>query len=299
MPVDALEWKHVVLGLTAVALLLVGASVAASFYTDVNPSVGRLAVIEVSGAIAHDTGPQSAGISPDKLESMTSQAEDDRADAIIYEINSPGGSVVASKDATRVIEETDVPTVCLFREVAASGAYWMASACDHIVADSMTMTGSIGVSSAYLEFSGLLDQYGVEYVNLTAGEYKDMGSRYRNITSDEREKFDDMLDTVHTAFIEDIAENRDMPVAQVEEAATGEIMLGTDAKDRGLVDELGSYDTAEDRAKEMTGVDRFRTTEYSPPEPFQPLSLLFSKIGEGIADGLKMEEDPKIRAEYP
>ncbi|MFB6294219.1 MAG: S49 family peptidase, partial [Candidatus Nanohaloarchaea archaeon] len=196
----------------------------------------------------------------------------------------------------RVIEEADVPTVCRLREVAASGAYWAASACDTVVADPLTLTGSIGVSSTYLEFSGLMNRLGIEYVNLTAGEYKDMGSQYKNLTPAERERFNDILNQTHAAFIRSIAENRGLPYDQVEQAATGEVFLGREAAELGLVDRLGGRDTAVAAARNLTNTTELRTTTYEPPQQFQALSYLFSSIGEGIADGLKGEQRDGLTA---
>ncbi len=295
---EKIDWRHVLVGVLVIVVL--GALVAAlpAVYMDIDPDVGKAGVIKLNGPIMQDSNVGASGFSPEDVRTLTKRAQDDRADVIIYEINSPGGSVVASKDATRAVEQADVPTVCLMKEAAASGAYWMSTACDRIVADSLTITGSIGATSAYLEFSDLLEEYGVDYVNLTAGEYKDMGSRYRDMEEEEREKFDHLLDTVHREFIRDIAENRGMDVETVGDAATGEIYLGTDAQDLGLVDTLGSSDTARDVAKNLTDVNELREEEYEPPQRLDLFSLFFAKVGEGMVDGLRAEQEHGIMTKY-
>lgn len=260
-----------------------------------NESTGDLAVIQLDGPIAYSNGVRDSGVSPRTVADLTAQAESDGADAILYEINSGGGAVVASRETVRVVGDAAVPTVCRMKEAAASGAYWVASACDVVVSDPLTLTGSIGVSSTYLEFSGLLNRFGVEYVNLTAGRFKDMGSQYKNLTPAERERFNDILDETHGALVASIAENRDMPVAQVEEAATGEVFLGREAKQLGLVDRLGGRETAVEAAKGLTNTTSLETTTYSPPRRFDVLSYLFSSIGEGLARGLKGSGAPVRR----
>lgn len=295
---ERIDWRHVLVVLVILLAFAILAVSLPALYTEMNPSVGRVAIIQLNGPIMGDTDVRTQGVTPNNIASLTQNAKNDRADAIIYEINSPGGSAVASKDAARVVKEVDVPTICLLRETAASGAYWVASACDHVIADSLTITGSIGVTSAYLEFSELLNRFGVDYVNLTSGEYKDMGSRYRNITDEERAKFQDILDTVHLTFVESVAENRDMTTEQVETVATGEIFLGVEAQRLGLVDTLGSKQDAISVAKNMTGTETLKEKEYAPPRRIDLFSLFFTKIGEGIVDGLRGEQRYGIEARY-
>ncbi|MDY6766503.1 MAG: signal peptide peptidase SppA [Candidatus Nanohaloarchaea archaeon] len=288
MRLERLHWSHVLLGLLVLAAVsFLVSPQAEAFRTDVDPSRGTLAVVKLDGPIAYGNGIQSEGVSPRTVSDLTKKAESSGADAILYEINSGGGAVVASKEAARVIGDAGVPTVCRLKEVAASGAYWVASACDTVVADALTLTGSIGVSSTYLEVSGLLNKLGVEYVNLTSARFKDMGSRYKNLTAEEREQFDDILEETHDAFVASIAENRNITVERVEAAATGELLLGQEAKELGLVDRLGGRQEAVAAAKNLTNTTKLSTETYAPPQKFELLSYLFSKVGEGIAGGLK------------
>lgn len=295
---DKYDWRHLLAAVLVLAILSIAVATLPAIYTDLSSDTGRLAVIKLDGAITSQTDLGSTGITPESVADLTENAVNERNDVIIYEINSPGGGVVASKDVARTVNEADLPTVCLLKEVAASGGYWLASACDHIVADSLTMTGSIGVTSAYLEFSDLMERYGIEYVNLTSGQYKDMGSQYRNITDEEREKFDDILDTVHIEFVETIADNRNMSTDAVEDVATGEVFLGREAQEYGLVDTLGSKETAVDVAKNLTGTTELRESTYQPTQQFNLFSMLFTKIGEGMIEGMKGEEKQGIQARY-
>ncbi len=293
-----IKWYH----LLGVLVLITAVSVVVSDGTGVDRfgtgSSGSVAVVQLSGPIAYGNGVGSSGISPDSIRTLTDRAVDEGADAIIYEINSGGGAVVASRQAAQVVERAEVPTVCRITEVGASGAYWIASACDRIVADPLSLTGSIGVTATYLEVSELLEEFGVEYVNLTSAEFKDMGSQYKNLTPAERERFDRILDGTHAAFVDAIASNRNMSEAEVAPSADGQVMLGTDAHERGLVDRLGGHGAAMDVARNLTGYETLSTRTYSPPRQFDFLSLLASRVGEGIASGLQGDQAPGLDARY-
>lgn len=216
----------------------------------------KAAVIPLDGAITSTSdsfNPQS--ITPSRVRELNSKAQNSGASVVIYEWNSGGGAVVASKDIRREIESLDMTTVCRFRDAAASGAYLASLGCDRIVADSASITGSIGVKSSYMEFSGLMDELGVEYVNITSGSLKDAGSPYKNITDQERQVLQEKTDIIHEEFVADVKSERNLTQSQVEEVRTGEIFLGTEAKELGLVDTLGGRQTAVREAENMTGTE--------------------------------------------
>ena len=98
---------------------------------------------------------------------------------VLLEINSPGGTVVASKEIADKVKQMNKPVVSYIREIGTSGAYWIASSSNVIVADPLSITGSIGVIGSYLEFSQLLEKYGVTYQRLVSGSYKDTGSPFK------------------------------------------------------------------------------------------------------------------------
>ncbi|MEM4327993.1 MAG: signal peptide peptidase SppA, partial [Candidatus Woesearchaeota archaeon] len=166
--------------------------------------------------------------------------------AIILDINSPGGTPVASDEIVRAVKRArqKKPVYSVIGEVGTSGAYWVASASDKILANPMSVTGSIGVLASYLEFSGLIKEYNVTYQRLVSGKYKDMGSRFKELTPAERELLQRKIDLVHEFFVRDVAENRKLPIEKVREVATGEIFLGTEALTLGLIDELGDRNDA-------------------------------------------------------
>ena len=158
------------------------------------------------------------------------------------EINSPGGSAVASEEIANAVKKTNKTTVAWIREAGASGAYWVASSADHIVANRVSITGSIGVIASYLEFPGLLESYNVTYRRLVSGKYKDIGSPYREMTPEETAIFQQSLDEIRDYFVSEVAKNRKMSKKDVDKIANGLFYLGAQAKELGLVDELGSKD---------------------------------------------------------
>lgn len=236
---------------------------------------GKAAFISINGAISASSGGSfgSQGVTPGTLRDLNERAINQGATAIIYEINSGGGAVVASKEVKREIESVEVPTVCRFRDVAASGAYLASLGCDRIVADTASMTGSIGVKSSYLEYSGLMKKLGVDYVNITSGELKGVGSPYRNITDRERELLQQKADIVHEDFVQDVKESRNLSESEVDTVKTGEIFLGAEARELGLIDTLGGRATAVETAENLTDTE-LETFEVETREGFDFLSLM-------------------------
>lgn len=219
---------------------------------------GNVALIPIKGMIVTDDGlglfSKGVASSTKIIEQIKAADTDPSIKAIIFEINSPGGGAVASDEIARVIKATNKTTVAWIRDVGASGAYWIASSTDAIVANRMSITGSIGVISSYLEFSGLEQRYNVTYQRLVAGKYKDIGSPFKPLTTEEELFMQERLDTIHNVFIEEVAHNRNLPVEQVTELANGLFYLGQESKDLGLVDILGSKEDAIMYIEEVLGI---------------------------------------------
>jgi len=211
-------------------------------------SFGNVAVIPVTGVLLIESGEESffeqTLTSKHIVELIEDAAEDDTIDAIVFEINSPGGSPVATDEIAQAVKRAGKPTVAVIREVGASGAYWVATATDHIIANRMSVTGSIGVIGSYLEFADLLTRYNVTYRRLVAGKYKDLESPYKEMTPEEQALVQTQLDALHAIFIDEVSANRNLSREHVSELATGYVYLGQEAVDLGLVDELGDMETA-------------------------------------------------------
>jgi protease-4 len=213
----------------------------------------NIAIINIQGMISASPSFLTETISPADVLSMIKKVEESPFyKGALFQINSPGGSVVASREIAYAIKRMKKPSVCWLGDVAASGAYWVASSCDHIVADPLSLTGSIGVSASYLQFARLFEKYGVTYEQIVSGERKDIGSPYRNLTSEEREKLEYVVNETFRYFLDDVIKNRNLNETQVERITSGDIFLGKDGVELGLIDSLGTFEDAKEIAKRLT-----------------------------------------------
>ncbi|MBI2129310.1 signal peptide peptidase SppA [Candidatus Woesearchaeota archaeon] len=209
---------------------------------------GNAAVIPIKGIIMADESYGSFGSivasSTKVIENIDKADKNPNVKAIIFDINSPGGSAVASDEIAARIKKLSKPTVAVIREEGASGAYWVASAADYIIANRMSITGSIGVLGSYLDISGFLNRHNVTYQRLVSGSEKDIGSPLKNLTAEERGIMQEKLDKIHRIFIDEVAQNRLLTNEEASEISTGVFFLGMEALDLGLVDELGDMESA-------------------------------------------------------
>jgi len=227
------------------------------FIGDTETLTGNVALIPISGVISTSDGgvfDKTGTKSQTIVDWIDDAEEDDSIKAILFEINSPGGSPVATDEIASAIKLAEKPTVALIRESGASGAFWAATAADTVFANRMSVTGSIGVKSSYLEIAGLLQDYNLTYRKLTAGKYKDMRSRYKELNPEEQKIIQDMLDNLHTEFITAVAENRDLEFDYVKKYSTGQVFLGKEAKELGFVDMLGGRKESIDFLESMLNI---------------------------------------------
>ena len=177
----------------------------------------------------------------------------DDVGAVLFVVNSPGGSVVATHEIYNAVKGLDKPKVAYFREVAASGAYYVSTGTDYIISDPDAMTGSIGVIATFTDLSGLLDKIGVNVSSVKSGPYKDIGSEYRNMTPDEQAIMQSMIDEVYSEFKGIVLANRkgklDMNV--FDNVTDGRVLSGTQAQKAGLVDAVGTEQDAILKAAEL------------------------------------------------
>jgi len=222
----------------------------------------RVALVYVEGAITGDaeSGTSLFGgsyVSSVELVDVLEQArEDDDIRAVILRVNSPGGSAAASHEIYEEVAKVNAekPVVISMGDVCASGGYYISSPAGYVFANPSTLTGSIGVIWDSLEYSSLLERYGIHSVTLTAGEYKDIGSATREMKENERAMLQQMLDQIHEQFINAVAQGRKMEVDDVRKLATGMIYTGENALELKLVDELGGLEAAKTKARELAGL---------------------------------------------
>lgn len=208
---------------------------------------GNVAVIPIEGVIVSSSGGFDGTVSSDMIVDDIRRAEDDdKIKAVLFRINSPGGSAVASDEVAEAIKRLKKPSIAVISEVGASGAYWITSACNHSVANRMSITGSIGVIGSYLSFGRFLNDWNVTYNRLIAGSEKDLGTPFREPTPKEKAFLQKKLDMIHEYFIEAVAENRNLSLEKVRSLADGSFFLGAEAKEDGLIDQLGNEQDALD-----------------------------------------------------
>jgi protease-4 len=222
-----------------------------------------VAVIPIDGVIA---GSGAAGvITPQDFLTQFDKAEaDGNVKAIVLRVDSPGGTVAASEEISRYVKDAKKPVVVTIGDVGASGAYMVASQADKIFALPGSAVGSIGVITDIPNVSGLLDKFGVKFTVVKAGKYKDAGSPYRALTATETALIQGSVNQVYGQFIDIVAEGRGMERSKVESLATGWAWNGEQAKDLGLVDEIGTYKDAMKTAAKLGGIQGdYETVTYA------------------------------------
>lgn len=220
-----------------------------------------IALIHATGTIrlgrsAHNPLGASAG-SETVGAAFRAAIKDERVKAIVFRVDSPGGSYVASDAIWRHVvlaRRRGKPVVISMGRLAASGGYFVSMAADAIVAEPATLTGSIGVVGGKVVTAGLRDRIGIAQGSVTGGDRALMFSSSREFSDGEWERMHTMLDRVYDDFTAKVADGRGLQRDEVDAVARGRVWTGADAKDRGLVDELGGLEHAVELAKEHAGI---------------------------------------------
>ncbi|ADR18121.1 signal peptide peptidase SppA [Calditerrivibrio nitroreducens] len=191
------------------------------------------------------------------IEKLKKYEKDSNVVGVILRINSPGGAVAPSQEIYRFIKRMSKPVYASMSTVAASGGYYVASACDRIYAMPGTITGSIGVIMKFTDLSKIYDKIGVRTETIKSGKFKDIGSTTRSMTEEEKSILKQSVDDVYNQFIEDILSKRTfLNKEELLKYADGRIITGREAKNLKLVDKLGSYEDAyEDMKKDKNTLD--------------------------------------------
>jgi len=276
----------------------------------VAPSFGtraRIAVIYGIGAIGGGDSTEDAVFgrvmgSDTIAEAFERAREDESIDAVVFRIDSPGGSDVASdviwREATLTREKK--PVVVSMADVAASGGYWIATASDAIVAEPTTVTGSIGIYAGKFNLAGLHEKIGVSTDGVESSENADFFSSSRSFTPEERAQLRRILESGYHAFLERVAESRKKTTEEVHAVAQGRVWSGRDAKEIGLVDELGGLRRALEIAKEKAGFDADAKVELRIlPEKKPLLEYLLENFAASSQPRLALIDPRELLARSP
>lgn len=273
-------------------------------------SSNRIAVVHISGAImagsseAGGLATSGAMAGSDTIIKAIRSARDRRGvQAMIIRIDSPGGLAPAADAMLREVEiaSESMPVIISMGDIAASGGYWIATGGEHIVAEATTLTGSIGVFSMFFDLSAPLeDRLGLSFDTVESGPSADMFSGYRDWTRAERASLERFTDITYQAFLEKVAAARGMTTDEVHELARGRVWTGTDAVDVGLVDELGGFEVAVQRAAEAAALDPedVQLISYpSTPSFFEQLGMTSAVMSRTIATWVGLTTRPDAQVE--
>ena len=262
---------------------------------------GKIAVIPVQGVIyTDDTTEWGTSMVDDIKGALRTALDDDEVRAVVLAVDSPGGEVTASDilyhEVTKLQKKK--PVVVAMSSLAASGAYYIACAADWIVANETTFTGSIGVIIQSLNYEGLFDKVGLDAVVFKSGKFKDMLSGSRTMTPEESAYVEGMVKQVYERFLGIVAFSRGLDADKLRDNfADGRILTGRDAKEAGLVDQLGYLEDAYDKARSLAEAPDAGVIRYESGLNFQRLLRLMgagmqSKVEVQLAPGPKFRLQP-------
>ncbi len=241
-------------------------------------ALDKIALIDVSGTIVNAPRNRLLGEGEHPvsllLEQLDRARRDPRVKAVLLRINSPGGTVVASElmhDEIMRFRESGKPIVAVMMDVAASGGYYIACACDEIVAQPSTVTGSIGVIMLTFDLSGTMQLIGVQSDAVTSGALKDAGSPFRAMRPEERRIFQAIVNEMHERFVDVVVEGRPaLTEADVKTLADGRVYTARQALEAGLIDRISNLRDTIDTVKERCGTKSVRLVTYHRPLEYRP-----------------------------
>jgi protease IV len=276
-----------------------------------NNSRNKIAVIPIEGVITSQGYGRNGANMVDVVEEQFKRAAQDKSvKAVILKVNSPGGEVLASDDIYNIVErfqkDSHKPVIAAMGSLAASGGYYVSAPCQWIVANEMTITGSIGVIMHGYNFRGLMDKVGVRPETFKSGKFKDMLSpdkREEDITQEERDMIQAMVNETFDKFKSVVGEGRGSAAkknggsaekgrALAEnwvQYADGRVLSGKEALKLGFVDELGNFDAAVTRAQKLAKISDANLVQYEQQFDLGDLLGIFGQSGEAPATTLKID----------
>ncbi|GGA85408.1 signal peptide peptidase SppA [Ornithinibacillus halotolerans] len=272
---------------------------------------GKIVVLHLNGVI-QDTTPSTVLNTTSYnhkvfLEMLEEAGKDSSVDGIVLRVNTPGGGVVESAEIhdkiVEIKEEYKKPIYVSMGNTAASGGYYISAPADKIVAHPATLTGSIGVIMQGYDISGLTEKLGIEFNTIKSGEYKDIMSTFRGMTDSERALLQEMIDDMYGDFVQVIVDGRGMSEDKVRELGDGRVYTGNQAKENGLVDEIGSLDDTIAMMQEEHKLKNAQVVQYNQPQGWEQLFGLtvenFVSKDEELINVLNIVQESNIpRAMY-
>ncbi|MGM0843946.1 MAG: signal peptide peptidase SppA [Bacillota bacterium] len=246
----------------------------------------RIAVLEVNGVIqdVNTTASifETAGYNHEIfMEQLKTVQEDDSIKSVILKVNTPGGGVVESaqihEKLVEIQEESEKPVYVSMGSMAASGGYYIAAPAEKIFASRETLTGSLGVIMQSINYSELAEKYGVDFVTIKSGPHKDIMSPSREMTEEEREILQSMVNNSYEGFVDVIAQGRGMSEEQVRSIADGRVYDGIQAKENNLIDEFGYIEDVIVQMKEDLSLEDAQVIEYTNEGGFASLLNMGAK----------------------
>jgi protease-4 len=250
----------------------------------------NVALIYIVGTIVDVTGKTHGNAGADEISAAIMEARDDEdIDAIVLRVDSPGGSPTASETIRRAVvkaKEKGKKVIVSMGPVAASGGYWVSTDADEIFASSGTLTGSIGVVMGKFEASKLWEKLGINWNGAQYGESADIWSLNEPFDEKGKERMNVLIDDVYDAFLTRVAEGRGLRMDQVRQIAQGRAWTGEQARNIGLVDDLGGLDSALDRAAQLVGADtRHDINVVRMPKELSNIERLLQMLGQEVSLG--------------
>ena len=247
----------------------------------------KIAIIYANGNIVD--GEAKEQVAGDRFAAMISAVRrDSSVRAVVLRVNSPGGSVLASSKIRNEIDLTREvkPVIASYGSYAASGGYWISSSCDRIFSDASTLTGSIGVFSMIPDFSKTAEKIGIGTTTISSNRHGDMYSGMRALDNAEIAYMQESVEDIYDTFTTIVAEGRGLDREYVDEIAQGRVWAGTDALDKGLVDQIGGIEDAVSCAISMTGsantdIGSWLIEEY--PKPMTTMDMLMEMLGQNAS----------------
>jgi protease-4 len=254
----------------------------------------KIVLMDITGVITSEAsrstigGTKEPGMLAEVREELDRARRDRNVKAVVLRINSPGGWVTASDtlyhEVKKFKNETGVKVIAHFLDAGTSGAYYAALAADRITAQPTSITGSIGVTMLRIDATGLMQKIGVQTLEISSGEQKGMGSPFRPVSAEEKKIFQSMIDSLYGRFVGVVADERKMAPERVRQLADGRVYTSQEAKDAGLIDDIGYLEDAFVQARKLADLERATVVTYLRPGEYRSNIYSMNLININLSD---------------